>query len=33
MARLRTSLERIVWAAAPTFVIVIAVDILGRRWA
>ena len=33
MARSRTSLERLGWAALPILVIVIHLDILGRRWA
>jgi hypothetical protein len=32
MARLRTSLERLAWAALPILIITIDMGLLGRRW-
>jgi hypothetical protein len=32
MARLRTSLARLAWAALPIFIVTIDLGVLGRRW-
>lgn len=32
MARLRTSVNRLIWAVTPVLLLVIQADALGRRW-